>query len=47
MSEYFPKPFKSFRGDIKVKVDPLIMQQKLLLKTLLMWILRILHQKQI
>ena len=21
MSKYFPKPFKSFRGDIKVKVD--------------------------
>ena len=22
MSKYFPKPFKSFRGDIKIKVDP-------------------------
>ena len=21
MSQYFPKPFKSFRGDIKIKVD--------------------------
>ena len=21
MSQYFPKPFKNFRGDIKIKVD--------------------------
>ena len=21
MSQYFPKPFKRFRGDIKIKVD--------------------------
>ena len=32
MSQYFPKPFRSFRGNIKVKVDLQIMQQKLILK---------------
>ena len=32
MSQYFPKPFRSFGGNIKVKVDLQIMQQKLILK---------------
>ena len=27
MSQYFPKPYESFRGDINVKVDLSIMQQ--------------------
>ena len=28
MSQYFPKPYESFSGDINVKVDLSIMQQK-------------------
>ena len=27
MSQYFPKPYEPFRGDINVKVDLSIMQQ--------------------
>ena len=30
MSQYFPKPFRNFGGSINVKVDLLIMQQKLI-----------------
>ena len=28
MSQYFPKPYESFSGDINVKVDLSIMHQK-------------------
>ena len=28
MSQYFPKPFEPFGGDINVKVDLSIMQQR-------------------
>ena len=28
MNQYFPKTYELFRGDINVKVDYLIMQQK-------------------
>ena len=34
MSQYFPKPYKPFGGDINVKVDLLTMQQKQILKIL-------------
>ena len=30
MSQYFPKPFEPFGRDINIKVDYLIMQQKLI-----------------
>ena len=30
MSQCFPKPYEPFGGDINVKVDYLIMQQKLI-----------------
>ena len=33
MSQYFPKPYETFSGDINVKVD-LIMQQRVILKIL-------------
>ena len=36
MSEYFPKPLRNYGRNIKVEVDLLIMQQKLILKILLM-----------
>ena len=32
MSQYFPKPFRSFRGNINLKLFFQIMQQKLILK---------------
>ena len=30
MGQYFPKPYEPFGGDINVKVDLSIMQQKLI-----------------
>ena len=30
MSQYFSKPYEPFRGDINVKVDLRIMQQRLI-----------------
>ena len=30
MSQYFPKPYEPFGRDINIKVDYLIMQQKLI-----------------
>ena len=30
MSQYIPKPYNSFRGNINVKVDFLIMRQRLI-----------------
>ena len=30
MSQYFPKPYKPFVGDINVKVDYLIMRRRLI-----------------
>ena len=47
MSQYFPKLYESFSGDINVKVDYLIMQQKQISKTLCMLILQASHYKQI
>ena len=32
MSQYFPKPFEPFRGGISVKINSLIIQQKLIQK---------------
>ena len=36
MSQYFPKPYEPFGEDINVTVELLIMQQRMILKILLM-----------
>ena len=36
MSQYFPKPYEPFGGDINIKLFHLIMQQRMILKILLM-----------
>ena len=43
MSKYFPEPYELFGGDINVKVDLSIMQQKQISEIFLMLILRVLH----
>ena len=44
MSQYFPKPYEPFGGDINVKVDLFkIMQQKQISKIFPMSILQVLH----
>ena len=43
MSQYFPKPYEPFGGDINVRVDLPIMQQKQISKILCMLILQVLH----
>ena len=43
MSQYFPKPFEPFSGDINFKVDLSFMQQKQILKMFHMFILQVLH----
>ena len=45
MSQYFPKPYKAFSGDIKVKVDlsNYATENKKVLKIFHMLILQVLH----
>ena len=43
MSQYFPKPYEPFGGDINVKVDCLIMQQKQISTMFRILILQVLH----
>ena len=43
MSQYFPKPYEPFGGDINVKVIYLVMQQKQILKIFHMLIHQVLH----
>ena len=46
MSQYFPKPYESFGGDINVKVDLsnyVIMQQKQILKIFRVLVLQVKH----
>ena len=43
MSQYFPKPYEPFGGDINVKVVIQIMQQKQTLKIFRMSILQVFH----
>ena len=47
MSQYFPKPFKPFGGDINITVDLSNYATKDDIKIVLMWILQDLHSKQI
>ena len=47
MSQYFPKPYQPFAGDINVKVDLSNYATKVLLKIFDMLILQVLHSKQI
>ena len=47
MHQYFPKPYKSFEGDIRVKVDLSNYATKSDIKMFLMLILQFLHSKQI
>ena len=43
MSQYFPKPYEPFGGDVSFKVDLSNYEQKQILKILRMLILQVLH----